>query len=224
MAKKETRISITKLESIQKEKTVTVPLEGTDDTNIVIRRSLPISEMMQFVEDVVSSVVDVDGGRYLPEIKAFVIKSHVLTSYANFNMPSNLEKQYDLIYNTTAVEQVLENINIVQYNEMIDAIDRKIAHNLTIISNTMAEQIRKMITTMEEFTKNSEKLFGNITGEEMSSIIQNLSSIGDMDENKLVHAVFEEQKKRDASTVLTETAENENQSTENIVVFPKSKN
>ena len=68
MSKKSNRISINKLESIVQNNTVTVPMDGNPDIEIIIRRILPLQEVLQFVEDVVSSCIDVETGQYIPEI------------------------------------------------------------------------------------------------------------------------------------------------------------
>ena len=111
MAKKESRISINKLESVVKENVVSIPMNGAEDVTITIRRTLPLKDMMQFVENVVSSCVNAQAASYTPEIKEFVIRSEILTTYANFNLPSNVEKQYELVYGTDVVVQVMEYIN-----------------------------------------------------------------------------------------------------------------
>lgn len=83
MAKKEARISINKLESVMRENIVVVPLSGADGVDITIRRRLPLKDMMQFVENVVSSCIDAETATYTPEIKEFVIRSEILTTLLN---------------------------------------------------------------------------------------------------------------------------------------------
>ena len=68
MAKKESRISINKLESVLKENVVVVPMRDNEDVSITIRRTLPLKDMMQFVENVVSSCVDAQTASYTPEV------------------------------------------------------------------------------------------------------------------------------------------------------------
>lgn len=125
MSKKASRISINKLESTIQDNVTVVHMVDYPEIEITIRRILPLQEVLQFVEDVVSSCIDSDTGRYIPEIQPFVIRSSVLTRYANFTLPKDPEKQYDLIYNTGAYQQVMRNIDRVQYDEILYAINER---------------------------------------------------------------------------------------------------
>ena len=124
-----------------------------------------------------------------------------MTYYGNFSLPSSAEKQYALIYNTDAFDQVMEHVNPVQYRELLAAIDSKIAHALSIITSGMAYQMQELLQRMNDYTQNSEALFAGLQGEDMSKLVHNLASIGDVDEEKLVSAVFNAQKKEEASAL-----------------------
>lgn len=122
MAKKEKKIPVSALKGTMSQETVTIPLDGADGVDVVVQKTIPLQEVMQFVADVVASCVDEADGRYMPEVLPFAIKAHVLTSYTNLTLPSDVKKQYDLIYNTKVVDQVVDQINQVQYFEILDAI------------------------------------------------------------------------------------------------------
>lgn len=205
MSKKETRISINKLESTMKEKTVTIPLNGVDGVEIVIRRSLPLMSVMQFVEDVVSSVIDKENGSYIPEVKEFAIHSAVLTQYANFNLPKSAESQYDLIYNTDALDQVMGVINGRQFNEILDAIDRRIEHELSIIENAVAVRSHDLLQKFDDMVEKFDSMVSGISSEEFGSIMKNIASMQNIDEKSLAQAVLGIKNNPD----------------EKVVVFPK---
>lgn len=208
MAKKEKKISITKWESLKVPNVVTVPLDGVEDVEITIKRTLSLEETMQFIENVVSSVVDVEDGTYVPEITEFVKCSCILTMYANFTMPSNVEKQYDLIYGTDAVDQVLKHVNRRQFYEIEEAIEQRIKHGLHLIENTASASVNKMIQKIEEFSARSEEMFGNVNGGDMAGFIQNLSKLDGVNERELVRAVFDEQNRDgDVPMRVVKTAE-----------------
>lgn len=197
MAKKEKKVSINKLESIMNPITITVPLDGAPDVDVVIRRTLPLSDVLQFVANVVAACIDEETGEYTPEVLPFAIKANVLATYANFNLPSNIEKQYELLYNTGAVEQVMSHINMVQYEEIVNAIDQKINYTISMMTNAVANQVSVLARRMEDFANKSDALFSGVSGEDMSALMHNLSSIGNVDERALVHAVFNEQRQGD---------------------------
>ena len=195
MSKKSNRISINKLESIVQNNTVTVPMDGNPDIEIIIRRILPLQEVLQFVEDVVSSCIDVETGQYIPEIQAFTVRASVLTRYANFTRPKDPEKQYDLIYNTDAFQQVMGHIDRVQYDEILYAINERIRHGVAMAENALAAQMAELTAKLNSFINNSEELFGSVKGDDMATLVKNLANAGSIDESKLVEAVFDAQKK-----------------------------
>ena len=213
MAKKESRISINKLESVMKENIVTVPMRGNEEVNISIRRTLPLKDMMQFVEDVVSSCVDAENASFTPEAKEFAIKSGILSVYANFTMPSNVEKQYELVYNTDSVDQVLEHINTAQLSEIRAAIDARIDHEVKMIETVLAAKTNEMIARVEMMVEQFESAFGGINGTDFNGVVKKLSEMGTMTEESLARAVLSTQ--RDMAIA-------ESDSTGDVISFPKN--
>ena len=204
MAKKEARISINKLESVVNRSVTTVPLAGSENTEIKIRFNLPLGEVLQFVEDVVSSCVDMENATYTPEIMWFSIYSSVLTRYANFNLPTNVEKQYDLIYNTDAVEQVMPYINKQQYDEIIEAIQARISHECAVMENSAIEKINDLVSRMNAYVAQSEAMFGGVDNADMSSLVRNLADIGKIDEEKLIKALVAARNTENVSDMATD--------------------
>lgn len=195
MSKKLNRISVNKLESILQDNIVTVPMEGNQDVEITIRRILPLQEVLQFVEDVVSSCIDEETGQYIPEIQAFMVRASVLTRYANFTLPKDPEKQYHLIYNTDAFQQVMGYIDRVQYDEILYAINERIRHGVAMAESALAAKMSELTAKLNSFIDNSEELFGSVKGDDMATLVKNLANAGSIDEGKLVEAVFDAQKK-----------------------------
>ena len=99
MAKDIERVSINKFEqAVNVDNITTEILLDTQDVEIQIKKTIGLPEMMLFVQEVVEACIDGESGEYLPEAYDFAIRSAVLTHYANFAMPANLEKQYWLVY------------------------------------------------------------------------------------------------------------------------------
>ena len=193
MAKKEKRISINALEKIAKEQFPESVTEQWFDIEVTIKRSLPLKEMMQFVQEVVDACFTTDG-TFVPEIMDFATKSGILTHYANFTLPDNLEKQYWLIYSTGAVDMVCQHINMVQLQEMIGGINRKIDHmcDTDIVAtkaklNDLYEAFVKMGTEVSE-------LFSGVNADELQKMVGNLGST-ELSEEKIVSAYIEHMKK-----------------------------
>lgn len=213
MAKKESRISINKLESVMKENVITVPMRGNEDVNISIRRTLPLKDMMQFVENVVSSCVDAKTATYTPEIKEFAIRSEILTTYANFNLPSNVEKQYELLYCTDVLCQVMEHINNKQLREIEEAIDARIDHEVKMIETVLAAKTNEMMLRIEAMVEQFESVFGGISGDDFNGVVKKLSEMDAMSEESIAKAVLDVQR----NEIETTTDESDK-----VVSFPKN--
>lgn len=215
MAKKESRISINKLESILKENIVTVPMRGCDDVSIVIRRTLSLKDMMQFVTDVVSSCVDTEAATYTPEVKEFAFKAEILTTYANFNLPSNVEKQYELVYGTDALEQVVEHIDAKQLAEIERAIDAQIDHKVRMMESVLASKTQEVMSRIDTMVEQFENAFGGINGEELNSVMQRLAQMDNMTEESIAKAVLGVQ-----STKIVQHDKSDDGG--NVVSFPRN--
>lgn len=191
MAKKTSRISINKLESTVKANTIVV--HYTDDIEVTIRKTLPLQDVLSFVSGVVDSCIDKDTGVYLAEVKQFAIYASLLTEYANFTLPSNTEKQYELIYNTDAVDFVLKYIDVRQYEEICDAIDARIEHELCMIRSEASHKLNVLIAKFEELIQKSTEMFEGLGDADMAAIAKSLSAIENVDEKALAHAVLDVQ-------------------------------
>ena len=200
MAKKEKKVPVSKLAEAMNREEVSIPLDGVEGVNIVVQRVIPLQEVMQFVVDVVASCVDEAEGKYMPEVLPFAIKAHVLTSYTNLSLPTDVKKQYDLVYNTKVVDQVVGKIDQVQYLEILDAINSRIKYATRKMSNAMVDRINEMLVHMKAFADNTEKMFSGVNGEDLASLMQNLARSGGLDEGKLVDAVFAAQKSEGKGT------------------------
>lgn len=212
MAKKESRVSINKLESVLKENIVVVPMRGNEDVNITIRRTLPLKDMMQFVENVVSSCVDAETASYTPEIKEFAIRSEILTTYANFNLPSNVEKQYESLYCTDVLCQVMEHINNKQLHEIEAAIDARIDHEVKMIETVLAAKTNEMMLRIEAMVEQFEAAFGGINSDDFNGVVKKLSEMDSMTEESIAKAVLDVQRSE------IEAKANES---EKVISFPK---
>lgn len=189
MAKKEKKVSINKLESTMRDNKVTVAF--TEDEDITINTVLSFKQVVQFVDDVVSSVVDSETGSYLPEVFGLAFRRAVLTYFANFNMPDSVEKMYDLLYNTRAYNLVVSEIDDCYLNDIKNAIDKKISFELELIKSNAARDTRELINTLKSVTDEMHGVFGDLPQENITALVNSLSAVGQLDEAKLAKAVLD---------------------------------
>lgn len=195
MSKEIKKVSINKFESaLNKENVITDTLLGTDDVTIQIKKTIPLQEMLLFVQEVVEACVDNENGEYIPEAYDFAIRVATLTHYANLSMPTNLEKQYWLVYNTKAFEQVLTHINTRQFDDIIRAIDKKIKFMLDVISSSAVIKINDVVSKFNDIAETSEKVFSGVNAEDMMKIIQGVSKLGEIEEENVVKTILDVQK------------------------------
>lgn len=192
MSKKEKRISINALERVAKENFPDEVTERWFDIDVTIKRNLSMPEMMQFVQDVVDMCFTTDG-TYIPEVMDFAIKSGILTYYANFTLPDNLEKQYWLTYATDAVDMVCKHINMIQLQEMVNGANRKLDH---LCDTDVIATKEKLTELSSAFTKMGEQfsdMFGGVSAEDVQRVVGAIGENG-MDEEKVVSAYLQHMK------------------------------
>ena len=190
MSKNNQKISINKLESVLVENTVTEILNGTDNVEIHITKTLPLQEMLLFVQEVVEACIDGETGEYLPEAYDFAIRAGVLTRYANFTLPANLDNQYMLVYNTGAFDQVVAHINERQFNDIVGAIDKKIKFMLDVISSSAVTKINEVIGKFNELAETAENAFGDVNGEDMANVVKGITQLKDINEEKIAQVIL----------------------------------
>lgn len=189
MAKNEKKVSINQFENIMKERFPQKTTEQWFDIEVTIRHSLPFAEMLAFANDVVVSCFS-DSYGFMPELMDFAVRSNILTRYANFTMPDNLEKRYEFIYNTDAVDFVLGHINMDQLKELISAINRKIEYQCSTNINYVQKHLTELVAAFEQMQKNTEEMFGGINPDDFSKVVNAIAEHGSVDEKKIVDAVM----------------------------------
>jgi len=191
MAKSEKKISIASLDKVLKEQAVDIATEQWFGNEVKIKHTLSFSEALAFVDDVVSSCFHTTGG-YMPELQEFVVKSNILTRYANFNLPDNLEHRYSLLYNTDAVDVVIRHI-----------ISEKISYLCESNIAAIERQMNEVVSAFTELQKKTEAMFANITPDDISKLTSAMAD-GQFSEERLVKA-YTNQMKGDADESVEQT-------------------
>lgn len=190
MAKNEKRITVAEFEKVVKEKcSETLPSVITDEWNgitVTIRPSLPLVDMIYFVDEVVDACFSEDGD-FMPEVIDVLIKRSILSRYANFNLPIDLRKAYELIYHSDAFEFVVARINSNQITEIINAISTAIKYRCDSNITEMRKQLSNLLLMMSDMGEKFGNVFDGLSTEDVSNLIKTLAS-PNLDEKKLVDA------------------------------------
>lgn len=187
MAKTNKRISVNAFERAMSNNYTPTETLMWNDIEITIKKTLSLKEMLTFVDRVVKSCFANDSNSYMPEVEDFMRRVCVLEKYANFTMPSNLENQYALVYQTDAFDRVLEHINYEQYDEICFAITDKIRNLAQANIEALHTQINKLYNAFDGLQTQFADLFGNISSEDIRSVTNAIVK-GGVDEEKLVEA------------------------------------
>ena len=188
---KKKTVSINKFPMVYNEETKTLSI---NDVEVQIKRFLSLAEVQEMVNTVVEVCVDTETGEYIPEVKDFLIRLETVSLYSNVTLPNDVEKQYVLLYSTHAFDAILDNIDTTQFKIILDAIDEKIKFNLSTINSTLTSKFNELSSEMKSYMENTSKLFSETNPNDISKLISNLTSINEMDEGKVVKAVFDAQK------------------------------
>lgn len=203
MNNKTKRVSINQFEkAIEKENIIEVQLEGATDVAFNIQKTLPLSEVMSFVTEVVESCVDGANGEYIPEAYDFAIRVGVLNYYSNLKLPASIEKQYTLAYETSAFDQILAHINTNQFRAIVDAIDKKIAYMTNIMLSAISSKVNEIIDTFNNMTQSNEDVLNNIDPKIISEIASRINLQNQNDINANGHVQYDTSEHQD--TVIVE--------------------
>lgn len=184
------RISVTKFEkALDKNNTTTIPLNGVEDTFIEIKKTISLQSMVEFVEVAALSCIDTETGEYIPQVLDFAIKREVLTRYANFTMPQKAEKQYELIYGTDVVPAVVNNINQVQFQEIVTSIHRKVQFLLDSITSAATVGVNQLVARLDNMAEENKAIFDAVNGEDVAKMIENFDKVANMNEAQIVEAL-----------------------------------
>ena len=192
MAKTEKKVSIALFDKIAKEHFNNEVTIQWHEAEVKVRRSLPLMDVLAFVDDVVGSCFHEQYG-FMPEVKDFAIKSNVLSRYANFTLPDNLEHRYQMVYCTDAVDTVCGAINTTQLQEIIDAIEDKIQFNCDTRTVELQKRIEQAAGAIEELRDNAEAMFSGVTQDDMKALMGAIAGSG-LDEQKIVKAYMEQKR------------------------------
>lgn len=182
MAKKKGKqISISALENAVKGSDPNVIDVEWKGLTVTITKVISLEEMMKFADNVHKSCFNVDTGAYMPEVKDFAIRANLMQRYANFTLPSNMENQYMLVMTSGAVEMIMEHIDAAQFNELVDAINKKLEntananiHHLTTKLGAIADAFEKIQTTMTG-------MFSGIETDDLSKMVDFVSNGANID-------------------------------------------
>lgn len=196
MAKNDKRISIAAFDKVAKEQAVNDTVFDWHGVEITVKYTLGLTDMMEFVHDAAESCFS-ESGTFVPEVMDFAIKSNILSRYARFTLPDNLEHRYALIYETDAVDVVCEHINERQLQEITASIKRRVNYVCESKVTLIQQKAEEMFMAFEKLQKQSESMFDNVSKEDIQKLLSAVAN-GGFDEEAVVKAYLAQTKSPDS--------------------------
>lgn len=129
---------------------------------VFVRKHLALLPMMEFVAEVVGNCFDDDTGEYRPELRDFAIRRAVLTKYANFSLPKDVEHCYELVIGCDVYNAILNIIDEAQFREMLKAVDDKIAHRASEIIEASKARNDELYAKLSELESSLGAIFNGV--------------------------------------------------------------
>lgn len=128
-----------------------------DNSEIIVKRNLSLTEMIGFVDGVVKSCFREDSNKYMPELKDFALRIGIINFYTNIILPEDTEERYDFLTHSDLIDVILGLIDNVQFSEMMKSIDKRIEHtanaNISVIEKQMSDLQHLIGSVIEKFDR-----------------------------------------------------------------------
>lgn len=189
MSKNEKKISISAIDRVLKDmeynENDTVQWNGLD---VVVKKRLSLVDVAGFAASVAGNCVSRDTGEYRPEFYDFMIANNIIEYYTNISMPEDAEKRYAMICAIRPlISEVLAHIDNEQYNNLIGAIDLKIAYIANSNIDAAIRKVNDAYNSLNEFVKTTAEMIEGVDPELFNNFINAVSENG-IDEGKLMSA------------------------------------
>lgn len=149
------------------------------DLQIQVTPTLPIKKVVQFVDDVVSTCVDIETGTYLPEALNFAFDCAMLNHYAGFDKPTDAEKAYRVIRETDICEVVREVVSHAQLHEIKSAIHERIKFMLDMMSSSSATNVAKLLDRMDTVMSDSQNVVETLQSVDLQKSLAEVTALYD---------------------------------------------
>lgn len=163
------------------------------DTDVTIKQTIGLMDMIAFVDNVTECCFMEDGS-YHPELREFLFRCNVLTRYANFSLPENVEHKFALVYGTDAYDFVAQHIDERQLNMLDAAIYEKLTYLCDMNTAGLEQKMYNAVQAFEDLQEKLASLFEGIGPDDMAKIASAMAN-GQFSEERLVKAYAEQMKK-----------------------------
>ena len=148
-----------------------------DDIVLDVRYALDLKQALGLVADVVSACIDQASGEYTPEAFDLSLRVAIFSRYAGVEMPKDLNKAYQAVYNPEVYNPVLAQIDHNQLALLADAAKQRILFMRDMLVSTAAGRMNDMIAKMENVMKDGEKVVDAVSSGEFIEAMSQLREL-----------------------------------------------
>ncbi len=189
MAKNSEKVSVTAFEKIVDNCSPSSEILEIDGVSIKVKKTISVSDMMNFVNTVVTSCFSKDGG-YIPEAFDFSVRLNVLEKYADISLPSNISKRYDFAY-STVYDMIEKKVSERQLFSIVSAAREKVDYICETNTNKILADLTRLVNAFESIEKNMSESFDGVSSDNINNFISIISSLDSVDEEKLARAIID---------------------------------
>lgn len=96
--------------------------------NVAIKRFISFTDMLSFVDGVVSGCFAKSDNRYLPEVRDLFFRCSLVEFYTNIVLPESVEEKNQIVYGTDIIDLILQNIDRGQFRAIMDGIEKRVTY------------------------------------------------------------------------------------------------
>ncbi len=184
MAKKTNRVSINALERFCKETTSDIMQRtfsiGDETITYEVKFRLTLEESMRFIEDVVKEAIMPNDGMIVPLAQSYIIGKNILVYYANFTMPNDESKAYELVLGANGIiGDIIGCIDNAQYQMLLAGVRDRVNFETQKMLSVQEQRVNTLVGEISRFAEQMDSVFGNISGEQMAGFISSMSKLSD---------------------------------------------
>lgn len=157
-----------------------VVLEGDnfDGMSIQVKYRLSLAEMNTLIHEIINTLIDIQTGEYNPEYATLVKRMLLLKHYAGIQIgKTDLGSAYRVLSETDLYVQAMQHVDGSQVDEVLDAVDARVAFLKEAIIATAGHKAVEMLAQMEQLMSSVENMSSSVDAEQISQLVSMLSRL-----------------------------------------------
>lgn len=153
---------------------------GDETITYEVKFRLTLEESMRFIEDVVKEAIMPNDGMIVPLAQSYIIGKNILIYYANFTMPNDESKAYELVLGANGIiGDIIGCIDNAQYQMLLAGVRDRVNFETQKMLSVQEQRVNTLVGEISRFAEQMDSVFGNISGEQMAGFISSMSKLSD---------------------------------------------